>query len=319
VPGVLLAGCDGVQSALRSAGAQSQAIDQVWTVMVWTCSVLYLVVLVALAWALWGRQARREGITRDASIAHALTAWVVIVVGILTWFVTVSYLEDRRLQGSNADLQIRITAKQWWWQVEYLDDEPSRQFITANELQLPLGKTARIELRAADVIHSFWVPALSGKQDLVPGRTNTIWLTPRQLGRYRGQCAEFCGLQHAHMALDVTVRDPASFANWWSSQLAPAPGPTGSSAQSGAHAFARAACATCHTIRGTLAGGRIGPDLTHLASRASLAAGALPLRRGELQAWIADPQHFKPGNRMPAVLLSADDLRSIVDYLMELK
>jgi cytochrome c oxidase subunit 2 len=317
----LAAGCERPQSALVPRGLQAQAIDRVWTIMVWTCSALYLAVLVALTWAIWrgARQISMDGVRRDDAIARMLLAWVVVIVGFLSWFVTVSYLQDRHLRGSTADLQIRVTAKQWWWQVDYLSPDPTQQFTTANEIHLPLDRATRIELQASDVIHSFWVPALSGKQDLVPGRSNSIWLTPRSAGRYRGQCAEFCGMQHAHMAFDVEVMDPAAFEAWRRAQLAPARTPVSASALSGQRVFERAACATCHTIRGTLAGGRTGPDLTHLASRKWLASGAVRLERQNLIAWIADPQHFKPGSRMPAVRLTPDEMLAVTDYLMGLQ
>jgi cytochrome c oxidase subunit 2 len=297
---------------------QSQAIDHVWNVMLWTCTALYVAVLLALAWAIWRRK-EREGISRDYRIFPALLGWVVLVVGFLTWFVTVSFIEDRRLQQGKADLDVRITAKQWWWQVEYLGADPSVHFTTANELHLPRDRTARVELRSGDVIHSFWVPPLSGKKDLIPGRTNALWITPRRDGIYRGQCAEFCGLQHAHMALDVAVADADAFAAWRAMQMAPARAPSGASALAGSQVFERAACATCHTIRGTPAGGRVGPDLTHVASRLSLAAGALPMQKKYLIAWIEDPQHFKPGNRMPAVQLSGQEMAALADYLLELQ
>ena len=321
VVALLLAGCNGVQSSLAPAGDQSAAIDHVWQIMVWTCSTIYLFTLGALAWAIWRRRtvAVREGVSRDPLLSRALFAWVVLVVGLLTWFVAVSFLADRRLHGGTPDLEIRITAKQWWWQVEYLSPEPSQQFTTANELRLPRDRTARIELKSGDVIHSFWVPALSGKEDLIPGYTNAVFLTPRRDGTFRGQCAEFCGLQHAHMALDVQVTDEATFRAWTAKQLAPAPSPSSTTALRGAEVFNRTACATCHTVRGTPAGGRVGPDLTHLASRRTLAAGALPMERDAMAKWLNDPQHPKPGNLMPAVPLSKDDSSALVDYLMGLK
>lgn len=321
VVALLMAGCNGVQSSLAPAGDQSAAIDHVWQIMVWTCSTIYLFTLGALAWAIWRRRtvAVREGVSRDPLLSRALFAWVVLVVGLLTWFVAVSFLADRRLHGGTPDLEIRITAKQWWWQVEYLSPEPSQQFTTANELRLPRDRTARIELKSGDVIHSFWVPALSGKEDLIPGYTNAVFLTPRRDGAFRGQCAEFCGLQHAHMALDVQVTDEATFRAWTAKQLAPAPSPSSTTALRGAEVFNRTACATCHTVRGTPAGGRVGPDLTHLASRRTLAAGALPMERDAMAKWLDDPPHPKPGNLMPAVPLSKDDSSALVDYLMGLK
>jgi cytochrome c oxidase subunit 2 len=315
-----------VQSSLAPTGDQARTIERVWTLMLWVCGTTYVAVLVALGWAIWRRwharaaaTAEGEGVARDRALSRALVAWVVLVVGLLSWLVAASYLADRRLHGGRTDLTIRITAKQWWWQVEYLDRDPSKHFITANELHLPRDRSARIELEAADVIHSFWVPTLSGKEDLIPGHHNAIVLTPRVAGRFRGQCAEFCGLQHAHMALDVVVENDEAFAAWRAHQLLPAATPSAPAAVAGAQVFAQAACATCHTVRGTPAGGRSGPDLTHLASRRTLAAGALPLDRGAMAAWIIDPQHAKPGNQMPPVSLQPQQLADVVDYLMGLE
>lgn len=328
---LLLCGCERPASALMPMADQSQAIDRVWTLMLWVCSTLYFAVLAALAWAVWRRprdvsprkglgDGPREGTSRDGTVSRMLFAWVLLIVGILTWFVTVSFLQDRRLHGGRADLEIRITAKQWWWEVEYVGDQPWQQFTTANELHLPRDRTARIELNSADVIHSFWVPALGGKEDLIPGHTNVVWVTPRHNGRYHGECAEFCGLQHAHMAFAVRVSDAAVFQRWQDAQRRPARVPLSSgTAALGARVFQRSACATCHTIRGTQAGGRFGPDLTHVASRETLAAGRLPMRRQELLAWIADPQHFKPGNHMPAVRLQPQEMAALADYLMTLQ
>lgn|GEM_PF-2578231 len=196
--------------------------------------------------------------------------------------------------------------------------DPSRSVVTANELHLPVGRVAEIELQTLDVIHSLWIPGLSGKQDLVPGRTNHLRVTPRRTGRLRGQCAEFCGLQHAWMALDVRIDDEAGFAAWREHQLRDAAPPASDDARAGAAAFAAVACPLCHAIRGSTAAARTGPDLTHLASRSTLAAGALPFSRATLLAWLADPQRHKPGAHMPRVPLDEARRERIVDYLMTL-
>ena len=176
-----------------------------------------------------------------------------------------------------------------------------------------------ISLRSADVIHSFWVPNLHGKQDLIPGRDTNIHLQPTRIGVFRGQCAEFCGAQHANMALYVVVQSQEDFDNWRAAQLQAANNPTDSGSSRGRDAFMSSACALCHTIRGTDAAGTSGPDLTHLASRLSLAAGALDLSRGHLAAWIADPQGIKPGTNMPNVSLGSDELDPLVSYLAGLR
>ena len=317
----MLGGCTGTHSALVPAADQSATIRGVWDLMLAICGTMYVLVLIGLAYALLRRRRRmaREGTTKDRALAVGLTAWVVLTVGLLSWLTAASFLADRRIRDGKGDLSVRITAKQWWWQVDYLDPITGRNFTTANELHLPRDRTAHVELRAGDVIHSFWVPALSGKHDMIPGRTNALLLTPRANGVYRGQCAEFCGLQHAHMALDVQVEDLARYEAWANHQREPAATPTTASARRGLIVYERAACAVCHRITGTPSGGVVGPDLTHLASRRSIAAGTLAMSRGNLAAWITDPQHPKPGNNMPAVPLTPQDVSDLVDYLTELK
>ncbi|MGA0585532.1 cytochrome c oxidase subunit II [Dyella sp. KRB-257] len=316
----LLAGCSHVQSALAPAGDQAAAIERVWDLMLWICVPMYLLVLAALGWALWRKHSRGHTMGGDRHAAFGLAAFVILVAGLLTVLTASSYIADRRLHVAVTDpVKVRITAMQWWWQVDYLDADPSRQFTTANELHLPVDRPTRIELRSNDVIHSLWIPVLNGKEDLIPGRTNVIVMTPRKTGTYRGQCAEFCGLQHANMALDVQVDDTSAFAAWKARQLAPAATPSTPTALAGMRAFNATACAMCHTIAGTDAGGVTGPNLTHLASRRTLAAGALPFNRGTLSAWIADPQRQKPGTNMPEVPLQQQQLADIVDYLMTLQ
>ena len=308
-----------VQSMLTATGDQAATIFDVWTLMVWICGTVYVAILVWLGFVLLTRvRATSTGQARDPMLHKALLAFALLVVGLLTWLVAASYLTDRRLHAGKEALTVRITAKQWWWQVEYLDPDLTKQFVTANELHLPRDRTVKVELRAADVIHSFWIPTISGKEDLIPGHANAILLTPRVAGRFRGQCAEFCGLQHAHMALDVMVDTPAAFEQWKARQLQPAAAPTTDSAQRGAKVFTTTACMTCHSIRGTTAGSHVGPDLTHLASRSTIAAGALPMDRKALASWLANPQKHKPGANMPAVPLTQQDMYGVVDYLMEL-
>jgi cytochrome c oxidase subunit 2 len=203
--------------------------------------------------------------------------------------------------------------------VEYPGETPDKQITTANELHLPVGRPARITLVANDVIHSFWVPNLSGKEDLIPGRVNRLVVTPRRTGVFRGQCAEFCGLQHAKMALDVTVQTPADFEAWKARAQASAAPPAEPLAAAGQQVFLTKACVMCHRISGTDAGGVTGPDLTHVAGRATLAAGTLPNGPGGLAAWIADPQGIKPGTSMPRVPLTGPELNAVVAYLETLE
>jgi cytochrome c oxidase subunit 2 len=317
---MLLGACNTVQSALAPVADESHAIEGVWDLMLWICVPMYVLVLVALGFALWRRRPAGHTEAGDRKLAYGLAGFVVLTAGLLTVLTASSYVADRRLHAPVTNpVNVRITAKQWWWQVEYLHDDPSKNFTTANELHLPVDRPARIELVSTDVIHSLWIPVLNGKEDLIPGHANTIVMTPRKTGTYRGQCAEFCGLQHANMALDVQVDDAGGFAAWQAHQLAPAATPATPAQLAGRNTFNATACAMCHAIDGTSAGGITGPNLTHLASRRTLAAGALPLNRGTLAAWIADPQHSKPGTNMPAVPLQPRQLGDIVDYHMSLK
>ena len=317
----LLAACNTVQSALAPVADESRAIERVWDLMLWICGPMYALVLLALGYALWRNRGNGHGRAGDRALWFGLLGFSVLTAGLLTVLTAQSYVQDRRLHAPVVDpVNVRITAKQWWWQVEYLDADATHDFTTANELHLPVDRPARIELRSGDVIHSVWIPLLDGAQDLVPGRVDTITMTPRQVGRYRGRCAAFCGLQHAHMALDVRVDDASGFAAWQARQRAPASPPAARSTIAGRNDFRAVGCATCHAIDGSgiAAGSVIGPDLTHLASRPSLAAGAMPLDRSTLETWIVDPQRHKPGTTMPTVALTPEQRSDIADYLMSL-
>lgn len=212
---------------------------------------------------------------------------------------------------------IEVTGHQWWWEVRYSSEEPSRVFTTANEIHIPVGQSVEVKLVSADVIHSFWVPALAGKTDLIPGQTNVMQLEASRAGVFRGQCAEFCGTQHANMAFYVVASEPARFQAWWDKQLQGAPPPKSEEVKLGQTTFIQK-CGLCHTVRGTRAGGIVGPDLSHLMQRRSIAAGTLPNNTGHLAAWIADPQDPKPGNFMPRPDISAAELQRILAYLQTL-
>jgi cytochrome c oxidase subunit II len=261
------------------------------------------------------RDAGRE--RASAIIVGLAVAATVLIIGGLTFL---GYAATRLISGEADDtLVVRLRGYQWWWQVIYTDPNPAGTFLTANEIHIPVGRPVRFELSSADVIHSFWVPNLIGKQDLIPGRNNQLTLTATQPGLYRGQCAQFCGLQHAHMALLVTAQDPAEFEAWRNGQVQQAASSDDPEPAKGRQFVTSHACAACHTIRGTSAAGTLGPDLTHVASRQTIAAGVLPTTRGSLAAWIVDPQTIKPGNNMPMVPMSPDDVTSVSAYLATLK
>jgi cytochrome c oxidase subunit 2 len=251
----------------------------------------------------------------------ALVLWVGATAAILLGLSVASWFADRgqaEPPGAPA-LEIEITANQFWWDVRYMNADPSRIVHTANELHLPVGALVRITLKSNDVIHSFWVPNLAGKQDLIPGRTNDIEIRPLVAGRYRGQCAEFCGVQHANMALDVVVESPTAFAAWQHAQGRTPPPPASPLVQAGQAIFATRQCASCHAISGTPASGQAAPDLSHVASRRWIGAGALPMTRANLAAWIADPQAAKAGNNMPAIPLSPAELNAVTAYMETLR
>jgi cytochrome c oxidase subunit 2 len=216
-------------------------------------------------------------------------------------------------------VRIRVTSHQWWWDARYGGAEAAEMFTTANELHIPVGRPVVLTLESADVIHSFWVPALSGKKDLIPGRTATLRLQADRPGVYRGQCAEFCGTQHAKMALLIVAEPEDDFQRWATRQRQPAREPTDDLQRRGRDVFQQASCAMCHAIHGTRAGGRRAPDLTHLASRRTIAAGTLPNSVGNLAGWIVDPHRIKPGVNMPANALSPDDLHALLAFLRALE
>ncbi|MDQ6828187.1 MAG: cytochrome c oxidase subunit II [Gemmatimonadota bacterium] len=214
---------------------------------------------------------------------------------------------------------IHVIGHRWWWEVRYVGGGADQTVVTANEIHVPVGQPVQLELTSDDVIHSFWVPRLAGKMDLIPGQRNTMWLRADSAGTYWGQCAEYCGLQHAHMDFIVVADAPAAYAAWRTAQLAAATAPSDSLTKRGLAVFLGSPCATCHAIRGADALGRIGPDLTHLQSRQTLGAGALSNTRANLAQWIADAQSIKPGSGMPPIALPLSDSRALLAYLETLR
>jgi cytochrome c oxidase subunit 2 len=319
---LLLAGCKNSQSALAVHGAAAIELRQLIFLFVAVCSAVWLAVVVVLVWALWRK--RREGrgndVEREAKLRFAVLVAVAGTVVIVSGLTLASFFATRRIDlMSDAALSIRVRGQQWWWQVIYPDKDPALAFEVANEIHIPVGKNVRLELEGVDVIHSFWVPSLAGKQDLVPGRNNALTIRAERPGVYRGQCAEFCGLQHSHMAVLVVAQTEADFEQWAAAQRQQAASPDDIEINAGRAVFMSKPCAACHTIRGTAAAGKTGPDLTHVGSRRTIAAGLLETTRGSLAAWIADPQTLKPGNNMPMVPLTSDELRTLSAYLESLK
>jgi cytochrome c oxidase subunit II len=321
---LLCSGCAGFQSALDPAGPQAGRISRLWWLMFWVCSAVFVAVMGALVYALRRGRGRTEAET--APEAERRTARIVggalaVTVLILFAFMISDFVTGRALSSLEAGdaLKIKVTGHQWWWEFEYDHLIPSQRVRTANEIHIPTGRPVMLEMTSRDVIHSFWVPNLHGKTDLMTGHQTVTWLQADRPGTYRGQCAEYCGHQHAHMALLVVAEPPEQFNAWLENERRPAPPPVTPDQQRGQQLFLTRTCVMCHTIRGTEAGSRAGPELTHLAGRQTIAAGTLANNRANLAAWVADPQRVKPGNRMPPSELSGDELNALVSYLESLK
>jgi cytochrome c oxidase subunit II len=316
VVSLLLTGC-GRQNVLDPHSHAERRISTLWWVMLGGAAIGFgvVVVLLFLGWLRRNRASLPFGGGERAATALVIGLGVAVPIVVLSslfvWSdVFVIRATDAPTRGSTS-LTVRVIGHQWWWEVKY----PGTNAVTANELHIPVRTRVRVVGTTADVIHSLWVPELNRKIDVIPGRDNVLLLDADRAGTYPGQCAEFCGLQHAHMELRVIAEPMPRFRTWLANEAAPARATAGG----GASVFKDEACSGCHQIRGTDARGQVGPDLTHIASRTTIGAGVLPNDRDNLRDWIRDPQHFKPGNRMPGLKLSDADLRELVDYLEGLK
>ena len=328
---LLLGACEyqHYQSDFGAAAVEDKQFLTLFWIFIAVCGVMYALVLIFLAAGIL-----RQGRSGEANVVETghhhrshplmrttLLGWTALIAVGLFALAVASFVTDRSMAeaAGNEKLSVTVTGNQWWWDIVYNSNDASKTLHTANELHLPLGVPTRILLDSNDVIHSFWVPSMGGKQDLIPGRENDITIVPRKAGIFRGQCAEFCGVQHAHMALVVVVEPYADFIKWWDHQLQPAPAPTTPLALAGFKYVTSGPCSACHNIGGTSASGQIAPDLTHLASRRSLAAGSMPMSEGNLYGWVEDPQSIKPGVRMPTIGLAPEQLHAVVAYLETLK
>jgi cytochrome c oxidase subunit 2 len=318
-----------MQSALAPAGVQASRILELWHLTLAVCCGVFAAILLACLIAMIRAPRANRATPADlSSIDHPQSRtrfWVVAATGVSTLLLfgllLADILTDRalsRLPMAHA-LHIEMTGYQWWWQARYLSDEGAPPFVLANELHVPVGRPVVISLKAADVIHTFWVPNLHGKKDMIPGRDATIEFRADKAGVYRGQCAEFCGYEHALMAFSVVADPPAKYEVWAAQQRQPAAAPADNVALQGRNVFMNQDCARCHTVRGTDANGTIGPDLTHLASRQFIAAGTLANNRGNLAGWIVDPRALKPGTVMPGTRLPPADLQALLVWLETLK
>jgi cytochrome c oxidase subunit 2 len=320
---------NGVHDVRVPGGPQADALFDLWNLMLAACTLVFVLCLVALIVAVWraprasektapalDRDANREARLRR-SVAYAVAGSSLLLVVLLF----ASFVADRALANLPLGdaVHIDLVAHQFWWEARYEPHDPASAFATANELHVPVGRPVLIRLRSDDVIHSFWVPSLAGKKDLIPGRESTIAFRADVPGVYRGQCAEFCGYQHAHMALVVVAEAHAEYDRWEALQRRPAASPSTAQEQRGRELVEQASCAMCHAINGTQAQGRRAPDLTHVASRQWLAAGAVPNSFAARADWIADPQKLKPGVNMPPLAAAPSDLAAISAYLGSLR
>src|SRR5690348_679798 len=320
------------QSVVDPAGPQSGRIAVLWWVFLWLTVAIFVIVMALTLWTLFRRhggieqepletrhvpsEATENRMTRvvaGATVATVLILFILLIASIGTGKAVAN------LVNKNNGLIIEVTGNQWWWHIRYQNSDASQILVTANEIHIPVGRPVLIRGMSNDVIHSFWIPNLHGKRDLIPSHVTTEWIQADQPGVYRGQCAEFCGLQHAHMILYVIAEPPDKFNAWMKQQLQPSVEPTDPERQRGRQIFLNYACVYCHEIRGTTAAGQNGPDLTHFGSRRGIAANTLTNNLGNLAGWIVDPQSSKPGNHMATIAVKPNDLQPLIEYLESLK
>jgi cytochrome c oxidase subunit 2 len=313
-----LGGCQWVQSALAPGGPHAESVAALSWMMFIAGGLIFLVVMVLTAFASLAAADRAAWLSRRGVI---ITGGIVFPVLTLSALLVYGLLLSRSLVTAGSPLlRIEVVGEQFWWRVHYVDASGAPQLVTANEIRIPIGAPIEFVLKSRDVIHSFWVPSLAGKLDMIPGRTNSYRFAAERPGIYRGQCAEYCGAQHALMAFYVVAMARTEFDAWYARESAPAPDPTTAFLIRGRTLFLQNGCGACHAIRGTPAQGTIGPDLTHVGGRVSLAAGVFPNNVGTLAGWISSAQHLKPGNLMPSFgNLQGEQLRAIAAYLESLK
>jgi cytochrome c oxidase subunit 2 len=307
------------QSVLYPAGPESA---RPYLLVVIFAGLFTLLWLIVVGFLIVGLLRRRTGETATGKPERAVATSGVITAIILFALIIVSSVVGRELYSERAksnELLIHVKGHQWWWEFQYQNGPVSDFLTTANEIHIPVGRRVRFEVTSDDVIHSFWVPDLAGKIDAIPDHDNSIVFQADTPGTYRGQCAEFCGLQHAHMGLLVVVESSAKFQAWFENQLKPSVDDLTAGQQRGREVFLSSPCVVCHAIRGIDSFGSAAPDLTHLATRTTLASGILPNTPENLGRWITDSQHFKPGTHMPPVDVSSENLRPLVSYLEALK
>ena len=308
------AACSGQQSALDPAGPGAQLLANLfWGMAVGAVVVWVVVVGITVHAVYWPQRARSRSSGRLLIVGGGVTLPTAVLAALLAY--GLGLLPEALADAPPGSVTIDVTGHQWWWRVRY-PDEGGAPIELANEIHLPVGEPVQFRLGSADVIHSFWIPALGGKVDMIPGRITRLQLRASRTGTFRGVCAEYCGTSHAWMAFVVVVHERDEFDRWLARQREPARAPAGAEAERGAEVFVASGCGACHTVRGTLADGVLAPDLTHVGSRRSLAAGTLGNGAANLRRWIERPAAVKPGALMPAFgMLPDEDLRALAAYL----
>jgi cytochrome c oxidase subunit II len=321
--GILSGGWTGKQSALFPAGDHAERINELWWIFFFVTVAIYVVVVLLTAIAALRRKSESQVI--DAKRERRMTRVVGGSVGLTTVILFALMVSDfftgramHRLQDSNP-LTIEVTGHRWWWEVKYKDPSPSNMLVTANEIHVPVGKSVRFELKSTDVIHSFWAPNFNGKKDAIPGHPSTNWFRANREGEYRGQCAEFCGYQHAHMRFVIVADAEPRFQEWRNQASQRAVEPKTDEQKRGQQVFLNGTCVMCHTISGTTASATVGPNLTHIASRKLIGSASFTNSAAALREWILNAQHFKPGVAMPQQNLRSEDADQLVAYLGSLK
>lgn len=336
LPALLMAGCATEQSTTNAHGPAARSIAHLSDAMTVVFLISIVVMWLLLAIALKKRRGSfDEHMPIDVGGGQGWVAVGGLIIPLLVltvfFFFGLLLLADFPIHGARGAMgsmakqtpakpDILIIGHQWWWEVHYLDADPSKEFTTANEIHIPAHRAVNIELRSADVLHSFWVPSLHGKVDMVPNHPNYIRIEASEPGSFVGQCAEFCGVQHAHMRLLVIAQEPAAFQQWLAHEREPGVQPSTPDTLTGQQAFVNGPCAKCHTVRGTPAAGRFGPELTHIGSRRYIGADSFPNNNAYLEGWVSDAQALKPGCKMPVITAySGAQLRDLVAYLRQLQ
>ncbi|WP_310963397.1 cytochrome c oxidase subunit II [Nocardioides terrisoli] len=314
-----LSGCEHRSpSTLQPEGPKASIAAESWWLLFAVAAFVCLVVIaMTLLAVVFRRRGRNPEVKQGDGKRYVLVLGVIIpgIVFAATFALSVTDLVKTSSPAEHPAMTVDVIGHRWWWEFRY----DGTRAVTANELHVPVGTPIELRLRSDDVIHSFWVPKIMPKMDVFPHRINQTWVTVDRVGRFQGECAEYCGLQHAHMGFEVVAQPRDSFRSWLADQSNDATAPATAEEHRGMEVFTTGSCATCHTIRGTSAAGTIGPDLTHLATRDRLAGGAIPNDIGHLSGWVADSQAVKPGNRMPPQRLSPADLHAVVTYLESLE